>query len=137
VAGGRIDGSTYSNMVEVIDTTDTKNSLCQNLPNLPTPIYGGVGTINNYLNAPLICAGKSNSGYSIKICQAFQNGIWSNLPKQLNDDRYSSSYVELKDSQVSISSTFNLQLLLAQIPNVQKRQLSQQYHFAFLGPAGV
>ncbi len=91
--------TTSTNIVEIFDTVDNKNSLCQNLPNLLMPLYGAVGSISNYLNVPLICAGKSNSPTALKLCQAFQNGAWSNLPNQLNDDRYASSYVDLQDNQ--------------------------------------
>jgi len=39
--------------------------------------------------------------------------------------------------QVSISSTFYVQLLRMQIPNAQKRQSSQQCRLALLGPTGI
>jgi len=45
-------------------------------------------------------------------------------------------YVDEID-QVSIPSTFNVQLLRTQIPNAQKRQSSQQCRLALLGPTGV
>jgi hypothetical protein len=99
VAGGRINTSTSTIIVEIFDTVDAKNSLCQDLSDLPIPVYGAVGSINNYLNLPHICAGRSNALISVKLCQAFQDGIWSNLPNQLNDDRYASTYIDLNDNQ--------------------------------------
>jgi hypothetical protein len=99
VAGGKSGSSSYPSSVEIIDSVDNKNTICQNLANLPVLVYGGVGSINNVLNVPLICAGRTSNVKTPNLCQSYKNGVWQNSSYEMNDGRYSSSFVELEDKE--------------------------------------
>ncbi len=61
------------------------------------PIYGGVGSINNVFNAPLICAGGASDKTTPQLCQIYENRAWQNSSYAMNEGRYSSAYIELED----------------------------------------
>jgi hypothetical protein len=69
------------NSSEVIDLK-SPNTVCKNLPNLPTTLVCSIGGLG-FQNKPLICAGQNETVYT-KSCNTLEGNLWTPSASMIN-----------------------------------------------------